>query len=154
MITPADHARLLSLTALPVLTPDDAKFIHKCMPANSWPEKHQIHWWYPIGDTGYAVPDGVRYVHPIRKPQTSRPLNPNSTEQQQPWLQAGVSRATWYQRQAAEPHLLAILGALPQEADKEEGLKLYRALARFSFHHMIDINRLWVRVCECIKGYQ
>jgi hypothetical protein len=151
MLTQADHATLASYTTLPVLTPEQAHFIHKCMPANSWLDRASIRWWYPISDTGFGVPEGVRYDHPISKALTPRPANPNSIEQRQPWLDLGMSRARWYQHKAEAPHLAALLSPLPDWVDKAEGLKLYKAFACYARAHKLDIKGLWAGVCSVLN---
>lgn len=158
MLTTDDHALLASYSALPILTPEQAAHIKRCMPHNSYLDPHRIRWWHPAGDDGYPIlGESKHYDHPIRKvkllpPKAVRQPSPASLNSQSPWLDEGISRTTWFMRQAQQPKQTAILSVLPDWAQGKEGLKLYTALAAVCALHKLNIKWLWEQVGEVLRG--
>ena len=151
MLTPADHARLLSYTTLATLTPDQAKDIKRLCSANTYVENKSCRWHYPVDDQGYPTPDAVRYDTPVRKAsQGGCAPNPDSLSSRAPWDEEGVSRSFWYARKATREKHTLILAHLPlaMREDSRRGLKLYQACAALSRAYNLDLNDLWARVAQ------
>ena len=124
------------------------------MRQNSYLSAKQIRWWFPVSDTGFPLEGAKCIDSPIlkpRPPKAPRLPNPTSLNSQQPWLDEGIHRTTWFARKAATPRLTPILSPLPDWVEVSNGLKLHAALARAVYGHEVDIKGLWVQLCQLLK---
>lgn len=156
MLTLNDITKLTGYAPLSVLTPEQAKYIQRCIPQNSWLDAHKIRWWFPVNLDGYPLEGAQCYDHPIRaikvlSPKAIRQPNPASIASRMPWLDEGIHRTTWFARQAKAGHVTSLLSLLPAWVPEAEGLKLYSSLAAVAACHKLDIKGLWERVGEVLR---
>ena len=154
LLTPADHTRLQALTQQATITPDDAAYIKRLINANCYIYDGICKFPYPVGDDGFPTDSNPHqwFKLAIRAPAKGGcGPNPQSLNAQQPWLDLGISRATWFLRRAAQTRTQELMREMPSWLEEAEGLKLYTLLASIAAHHTLDIKGLWAKVGRALE---
>lgn len=99
--------------------------------------------WFAPFRKGYKIkPHKPTHAISATGLQKGRPVNPDSEAQQQPWIEQGISQATYYRRKAADTKWSMIFVAF-NARDTRQNREVYTRLARAAVILGVPVAQLW-----------